>query len=328
MNNTVYFTRNCKRRQRIGDTLIIRTDDATVTIHVSGNVTTAKVTRHDTHAGQREPQAPKSQAPKSQAPKSQAPKSQAPKSQAPKSQAAPATEDDRRALSGCGPIIPVTDRPQATEPQGAPAVKFQPATEPQAPKSQAPKSQAPKSQATEPQAAPKCTVHNVTHRAGSQAAQRCQAAQAAPATEPQATEPQATEPQATEPQATEPQATEPQDRFVATVTTVESNSISHAGTLAVVTAWLATHDASIVVSATITHAPITKPATKPQATKPATKPQATKPATKPQATKPQATKPATKPQAAKITRPSAGVVIDPTARPARSLADLRAKYGR
>jgi hypothetical protein len=44
--NTIYFTRTCKRRQRLGDTLVIRTDDATITI--TAGKRTQVTTMHDT----------------------------------------------------------------------------------------------------------------------------------------------------------------------------------------------------------------------------------------------------------------------------------------
>src|SRR6516165_7065703 len=95
--NTIYFTEGCKRRQRIGDTLIIRTDDAVITI------TAGARTRVDTVYAKPEPA-------RKPAAKPEPARKPAAKPEPKPAARKPLTEDARRALSGCGPIVPVTDR--------------------------------------------------------------------------------------------------------------------------------------------------------------------------------------------------------------------------
>jgi hypothetical protein len=274
--NTLVFTRQTKRYARIGDTLIIQTEGATVEITL-GNVT--RVTTKP-QAGYR---------------------------------AESLRTDDNTQVTRVSAIV--TDRkvaaarPQAAKPQAA---------KPQAAKVTEPAPARP--QATKPQAAKvadACKCGRV-HRAGSQAAKRCQdATQAATrvakpqAAKPQAAKPQAAKPQAAKPQAakvTKPQATEPApaDLFTATVTFRNMSTDTRTGIMPEVTAWLAAHNPGIVLSVTVLR---TEPApAKPQAAKPQ--------AAKPQAAKPQAAKPAYRVHTEPVPDTAAG----------RRLAALRARH--
>jgi hypothetical protein len=117
MMNTIYFTANCKRRQRVGNTLVIRTDDATVTI-TAGKITRVS-TVHDT------PAAPKQAAPKQAAPA--APKQAAPaaacecgKTHRAGSAASKRCQDARQAARNARTVIrqaaPAVTEPAVTEP--------------------------------------------------------------------------------------------------------------------------------------------------------------------------------------------------------------------